>query len=86
MVLPGLYNDVKHVPTEPTTVPTVVITHVLHLLTYLLLHLRTCCTYYCTYFTRTYYTYCCAASTTYCYQHTRYIRTALLMYESMHIY
>ena len=36
MAFPGLYSEVAHVSTEPTTVPTAaVLTHVLHLLMYL---------------------------------------------------
>ena len=62
MSFPGLYNEVTHVSTEPTTVLTAaaVLTHVLHLLMNLLMYISIYCT--CT---RTYYTYCCPVRTTY---------------------
>ena len=42
MAFPGLYNEVAHVSTEPTTVPTAaVLTHVLHTRTAVSIAVRT---------------------------------------------
>ena len=68
MAFPGLYCEVTHVPTKPTTtVPTAaVLTHVLHLLMYLLLYLRT---------------YCCAVHTTsVCDRVDRYLYCTYILY------